>query len=217
MTLQCFDQAVVKKLQNVFPNVVSSQEERLSSDGIDSNAELRIPLIYVWRTSNALALGVYSSDPMVRRGLWHPNDDDDYGKYLRSLPVTITYQIDIISDKRSEVDDIFRELAYFLYKKDSLSVEFDLGDNEEPLVREFTIKLLDNSPGTDYGSFSDRGRLYRETLNIEISNASLLFISSRKKVLNIPVRIYTVENGEKSTVENGDIDVKSDKHFTADD
>lgn len=196
MSLKCFDEAMVKKLTDVFPNVQNAQEERWSSDAIDDNAELRLPLITVWRVSNPLAFGQFSNDRMVRGGWRHP-ESRETGLKIKGLPVRVQYQIDIISNKRVEVDDIFRELAMFLYESGVLEVEFSMGEDTEPILREFTLQILDNNPATDYASFSDRGRLYRETINVEIPNAELIFVSSAKNVLEIPVRIYTIsKDGE---------------------
>lgn len=190
MSLKNFDEAMVQKIKGVFPNVKNAQEDRLTSNALDEKAELRIPLITVWRIGNPLAFGQFSNDSMVRRGFWHPESLTD-GYKVKGVPVRIQYQIDIISDKRTEVDDIFRELAMFLYESGVLKVEFSMGEGLEPVIRDFTLTVLDNNPGTDYASFSDRGKLYKETINVEIPNAELIFLQSAKTVIDIPVRIYT--------------------------
>lgn len=195
MSLKCFDEALLNKIKAVFPNVELAHEDRISSDATDQNAELRIPLVTIWRTSNPLSFGQFSNDGMVFRGFRH-KESNEIGSKVKALPVRIQYQIDIISDRRTEVDDIFRELAMFLYEESSLEVEFTV-ENEEPLKREFTIQILDNNPATDYASFDDRGRLYRETINIEIPNGQLIFYHTVKNVLEIPIRIYT-DRGEEA-------------------
>lgn len=200
MSLGKFDEAMVAKLKAVFPNVQNAQEERWSSDATDDTAQLRLPLITVWRVANPLAFGQFSNDSMVRRGYWHRESQTE-GLVVKGLPVRIQYQIDIMSDRRVEVDDIFRELAMYLYESGVLDVEFSMGEGVEPLTRQFALTLMDNNPATDYASFSDKGKLYRETLNVEIPNAELLFVKTAKTVLDIPVRLYTkLEEGDDEEV-----------------
>jgi hypothetical protein len=201
MSLLKFDEAMVEKLKSVFPNVQNAQEDRVSSDATDEKAELRVPLITVWRIANPLAFGQFSNDSMVRRGFRHQQSLDEI-MVVKGVPVKIQYQIDIISDKRTEVDDIFRELAMYLYESGVLNVKFDMGEGVEPLHREFTLQIIDNSPNTDYASFSDKGKLYRETINVEIPNAELIFVRTGKTVKDIPVRLCQVKEGSEDVEVN---------------
>lgn len=192
MSLSAYDNAIVEKLKKVFPNVVLSHEERWSTNATDKDGELALPMIVVWRMSNALAFeGAYSTDSIVFGG-WRERDNGDLIKE-HALPVNIVYQLDIVSDRRKEVDDIFRELAMLLYEEPTLSVKFNDG-SEEPFIRDFTIHIQDNSTMTEYGSMDDRGKLYREIINIEIPNARLLFIEGASRVNVIPIRMVAVQN-----------------------
>lgn len=192
MSLSAYDEALKKKIEDVFPNVVLSQEERWATNATDKDGELALPLIVIWRMSNALAFeGGMSTDSMVFGG-WRERDKGNLIKE-HALPINIVYQIDIVSDRRKEVDDIFRELAMMLYEEPTLSVNFDDG-SDEPFIRDFTIHIQDNSTMTEYGGMDDRGKLYREVINIEIQNARLIFIEGAKRVNSIPIRLVAVQN-----------------------
>lgn len=200
MSLKRIDEAMVKKLERVFPNVKNAQEDRVS-DMVDDKAELALPLITVWRVANPLAFGELSNDTMVRRGFWHQESDEE-GVLVKGLPVRVQYQIDIISDKREEVDDLFREVAMYLYTEGTIKVDFLVKDGVSPIPREFTLRVLDNNPATDYASFSDKGKLYKESINVEVPNAELLFVEGLKTVREIPIRVYTMSRDGDLLVES---------------
>lgn len=195
MSLQCFDEALEKKIQNVFENTEIAHEEKMYSDAIENDAVLNLPIITIWRISNVLAFDK-STDARIRSGYKAYSKDNKTVTAIQSLPVLITYQIDIYSDRRREVDDIFKELCMFLYINDSLHVVFNLSDTVA-LEEDYTLKLIDNQSQTDFSSFDDKGRLYRETINLEIQNADLPFLKDSPVVSHIPIHQYVIEKGEE--------------------
>lgn len=195
MSLQCFDEALEKKIQNVFENTEIAHEEKMYSDAIENDAVLNLPIITIWRISNVLAFDK-STDARIRSGYKAYSKDNKTVTAIQSLPVLITYQIDIYSDRRREVDDIFKELCMFLYINDSLRVVFNLSDTVA-LEEDYTLKLIDNQSQTDFSSFDDKGRLYRETVNLEIQNADLPFLKDSPVVSHIPIHQYVIEKGEE--------------------
>lgn len=193
MSIGAFDLALKNKCSRVFPNVEVAHEDKIE-DAADENGELKLPLISIWRLGNPINFKGWGNESVARIGSFF--SEGEIGIRIKALPVNIQYQISIISDRRREVDDIFRELAMFLHEEDSLTVSFLGNEGEEPIKRDFTVLMLDNNDTTDYASFKDRGRLYKEVINIEIPNAMLIFESKEKTVLDIPVRIYTMEDEE---------------------
>lgn len=189
MSLKSFDEAILSKVKEVFPNVSMAYEDKYEDMG-DEKKDLLFPLINIWRMSNIIQDGMYNTHKMMRQGFKYPEKD---GKFLdiRSLPVTVNYQVDIMSDLRVQVDDIFKELAMFFIIQNSLHVSFDMGPNVEPICREFTIKILDNQTLTEYSSFGDRGRIYREVINLEIPNAELLFAVNKPMIKEIKLHTFT--------------------------
>lgn len=193
MSLHCFDLSMKKKIKEVFDNTELAQEERLFSDSIEEGAILSLPKISIFRLSNVLSYDK-STDSRVRSGYQAFSEDKNFVSNIHSVPVIITYQIDIYSDKRIEVDELFKELSFYLYMNDSLHVEFNLSD-DTILEEDYTIKVIDNQSQTDFSSFDERGRLYRETLNVEIPNADLPFIYTSKTVRHIPIHQYVFRRG----------------------
>ena len=193
MSLHCFDLSMKKKIKEVFDNTELAQEERLFYDSIEEGAILSLPKISIFRLSNVLSYDK-STDSRVRLGYQAFSEDKNFVSNIHSVPVIITYQIDIYSDKRIEVDELFKELSFYLYMNDSLHVEFNLSD-DTVLEEDYTIKVIDNQSQTDFSSFEDKGRLYRETLNVEIPNADLPFIYTSKTVKQIPIHQYVMKRG----------------------
>lgn len=194
MSLSAYDRALEEKCKEVFANSKIVHEDR-TEDATDGNAELLVPLISIWRLGNPLDFEGWANTAVTDLG--HFYSEGKEGTRVKALPIRVLYQISIISDKRKEVDDIFRELAMFLFEENTLTVCFDSAiEGLPPIKRDFTIKMLDNNDLTDYASFGDKGRLYREVINIEIPNGKLIFEKREKTVLEIPVRTYIMEGEE---------------------
>lgn len=238
MSLKCIDDAVKKKLEDVFPNVVfgslqdalkidADRENQLADpqtpgftvqdenvddfnivDGGKTYNELAtkeytktyskgeedkfkgtvaLPLIAVDRLNNPFAFDYQANDPLARRG-WYLEQREGHEHAFAITPV---YQIDIISDRRNEVDDIWRELVMYLYLHNELSVIYSPGTEKE-FEERFPIKLIDTDNTTDVSTFDDLGRLYRQTITFEVTNAKLLYDEEAKVIESIPVRIINL-------------------------
>lgn len=215
MSLKRFDEALKKKLLKVFPNtIMSSLSDALANSrdteisvqspvngSEDSTFEatkdgvfVKVPLIAFDRISNNYNFEYQANDFHSRRGRFviPPEElEPTTTKRVQVLPLLIVYQIDIISDKREEVDDIFRELSMYLLEHNSLEVEFN---GEMVDTEKFTITLVESDTTTDIETFSDRGRVYRQTITVEIREAKLLFERDVHLIRDIPVRFIKLED-----------------------
>ena len=172
------------------PDTYTGKKDPNAEDRKEKNV-VKLPLIAFDRINNPFALDYSANDPMVRRGRFII--EKEFRE--RAFPITPQYQIDIISDKRVEVDDIWRELVMYLYINPNVDVTY--GNGEDKFTETYPIKLLDTDNTTDVESFSDRGVLYRQTISLEITNAKMLFKSDTKLIETIPLRIVEIEGGKE--------------------
>lgn len=218
MSLERFDEAFKRKLEAVFPNVVSaypdtalaeSAKNRLESDEIvpdeeDSQAEknltVSVPLISFWRLNNVPDLYGWGNDPVTRRGTYRTEDRQP--SRVKAYPIKIAYQVDIWSDKRKEVDAIWREILQFLFEEPNLEVIFEGLD----LPEEFEMEIINSDNTSDIMAFTKTNNLHRATLTIEVPRAKLLFKDKTYLVKEFPVRIIPVRGFTKG----GEIDVQGD-------
>lgn len=208
MSLESYDEALKRKLEGVFPNVVFSSLSKALARSADSEVisqthegELRqkekkeqvvaLPMIAFDRINNGLNFEFRANDPAIRRGRHVIKEEDSYLE--KALPINPQYQIDIVSDRRVEVDGIWRELVMYLYTNPLIDVEFG---GKTPFVEQFPLKLMDTDNTTDIEDFSNTGRIYRQTLTVEIPQAQLFFLDSANLVRNIPIRTIQLDEEE---------------------
>lgn len=214
MSLDAYDKAMLHKLEEVFPNVINSADQSAFSnyaehrhdvdkmeDSDKSLATITLPLISFWRVENPLNRfgSMEGNFAMIRQGILH-KPTKDTGQYLQTIPISIQYQVSIWSDKRKEVDDIYRELLMFLsYDEPYLRVKVEYED----VTEDFTLNITDTSTDIDTSSFTDSGRMYRQDIILEIDNAKLWYKGREfSPVKNIPIRTFTIkEKHEKQGAE----------------
>lgn len=190
MSLSLYDEALVNKFKEVFGNVVNSEHSVLFERASDEKAEIQIPMISIWRITSSPNLEG-SSDPFIRRGYKVGRRSDGDVGFLKSYPMKIIYQVDIWSDLRIEVDDIYRELLMFLFEEPNLTLELEeLKDVE--WAEDFYIRVLDSDLASDFAEMERSGILYRNTILLEIENARLFFTRNVKPVKEIPIRYIDI-------------------------
>lgn len=195
MSLAAYDTGLLNYLKEAlsFDNIINSAETK-AFDNIADHTEgvkVNVPLISFWRISNPVAT---ESDNFPRRHRGKLMSTDlvsSTGVRWRTLPVTITYQITIWSDRRTEVDDIYRELMMYLIT-DNPHIVVKLEGMDTP--EEFYIKVVDTDSTTDVDSFSDRGKLYTQNILVEVPDAQLLFSREVPIAKNIQIRTVVVDD-----------------------
>lgn len=181
MSLDLYDKALYKKIHELFPNVVNSSEDDAFKNSINNDVPTKekdredpsvvFPLISFWRTGNPPNLEEDGNYPTILRGRQRKNIEAMTSDMMRTFPVKISYQITIWSDKRVQVDDIYREFVMlFFVDEPYIRVQVDDTNTED-----FSLILVDSEFNADTTSFSDRGRVYRQDIMIELPSAKLFY------------------------------------------
>lgn len=192
MSLLRYDIAMKEKLENVFPNVmmVSNSEtlEKYASDHSEGSkkVEVKVPLISFYRMNNAFNFSGFGNDPHIRRGRYVKEEK----LRLKAFPILIQYQIDIWSDKRQEVDDIWREIIMMFYEEPEIDVSFE-GLTE---IQSYVVHLVESDNTSDISSFYNVGRMWRQTISLEVRQAQMIFTSDAPLVEKIPIRVVSLKD-----------------------
>lgn len=192
LNLTDYDSSLKTKLLNVFPNVVNSSEDKALEHSEDDVANVSLPLISFWRLTNGIPDGDMPFSTF-KRGRNMGQISDSTALVYREIYLTISYQIDIWSDRKVEVDAIltelllyFREEPYFRVIEDNYPDGFDIN---------FKVTDVVNT-GTDLTSFTENGDLYRQTVTIEIDKAPLMYPREVKVAKSIPIRVVSIKEDD---------------------
>jgi hypothetical protein len=208
MSLAAYDDALLSYLKKIlnFDNVINSAETQAWSNIADEDlteggrptkkADVSLPMVSFWRTSSPLTYKGGGNWAFRHHGkLVEANDTTYVGTRWRTLPITLMYQITIWSDRRHEVDDIYRELLMYLITDNPIiSIKLE-GMNEE---QKFGLDVVDTDTSVDVDSFDDKGRIYTENIIVSVNEAQLFFSKEIPLVKEIPLHTYTLNaNDEK--------------------
>lgn len=209
MSFYLYDNALKEKLSNVFDNVVNCSEDKAIDYSQDEEtAQVTLPMISFWRLNNNLDTNMYNASAILRgRDIARVNNKATNILNYKELPIVLTYQVDIWSDRRYEVDEILKELLLYFMEEPNLEVE-------EPNVDytySFPMTITELNSDVDVSSFDEKGVLYRQTISLEINNARLLYPNAEKVVKRFALRIVTVNaQGEVFEDANNQFDPTSD-------
>lgn len=198
MNFSDYDKALLVKLKEVFPNVVNASQEKALEYSEDSKASVSLPLISFWRLSNPLNNNFYNSFGTLRGHSHRIDKAKGDALMLQEIPFTLTYQIDIWSDRLEETDAILSEVVLFLQEEPHIIVK-------EPNVEEgisVSLAITDIDLNIDLSEFTDTGKLYQQVITIEIDKASIFYPSKKRIVQNIPLRTVLVDRGGTTDVED---------------
>ena len=195
MSLAAYDEGLLKYLKGAlsFDNIINSAESKAFDNIADHTDKVRVdfPLISFWRIANPVDFSG-GNFAMRHRGKVVSNDYVDMkGTRWRALPVRITYQITIWSDKRREVDDIYRELMMYLIT-DNPHITVMMQGMDVP--EDFVLEVTDTDTTTDVDSFADRGRIYTQNILVDVPEAQLLFSKEFPIAQNMEVRSVIVDD-----------------------
>ena len=176
MSLAAYDEGVLKYLKDAmnFDNIINSAESRAFGDVAEHTDKVKVkfPLISFWRVANPVDFPGGNFAMRHRGKIVQTDYTDQKGVRWRALPVKLTYQITIWSDRRREVDDIYRELMMYLMT-DNPHIEVMMEGMEVP--EKFVLEVTDTDTTTDVDSFADRGRIYTQNILVDVPEAQLLF------------------------------------------
>lgn len=217
MSLELYDKALEKKLKNIFENTIfAPPDEAFARSNVEGKVRLplisayRISTEVNWEEFNqpasfrGKATGVryaegYDLDvdgeprPMGVNRFDNPVTNHEKRKGLEgyrmteTVPVKLTYQVDIWAQLRKYADGIFSEVVFYLLHYPDLLVE--IPSAEGGLV--FSMNLVDTETSTDY-EFGDTNVIHRYTLTYEVPYAQMFYEpGDARPVLEIPVTYLT--------------------------
>lgn len=188
MSLILYDQALKDRLDAIYDNVIMAPPDDAFKRS-NKEGKVKLPLISAYRMSNPPRWEDFNH-PEAFRGRYTMRDKD--GNYVQtaSIPVDITYQIDIWAQERVYADGLFRELTFEFLRNPDLMIE--LPTLEQPEV--FSMRLTDVETSTEYGDFGDRNNIHRYTMTYEVEFARMFMEGDTVKyVKTIPVEFIEVD------------------------
>lgn len=176
-----YHEAVKKLIQSSFSGqVVLEQVDTAYDNAIKQvKGKMKFPFISLYPTPTIEFENSKNSFPSYNIGspmFTQVPVFDDYGNYtgsdnrvaknVKSLYINIEYQIDVWAIDRQTAEEVIRELMFWFYENQELSVVF----YGQPLTFTFTVgnNIQDN---TDLVNYESNGKIYRYTTNILLSTA----------------------------------------------
>ena len=176
-----YHEALKKLIQSVFSGQVVLESVDTAYDNAikQVRGKLQFPFISIYPTPTIELENSKNSFPSYHIGNKMYTEVpvfDEYGKYtgsdnkvaknVKSLYINIEYQIDVWAIDRQTAEEVIRELMFWFYENQELSVTF----YGQPLTFTFTVgnNIQDN---TDLVNYESNGKIYRYTTNLLLSTA----------------------------------------------
>ena len=176
-----YHEAVKKLIQSAFSGqVVLEQVDAAYDNAIKQiKGNLEFPFISLYPTptielentiyffpSYHIGNQMFTQVPVFNDYGEYTGSDSRVAKNVKSLYINIEYQIDVWAIDRQTAEEVIRELMFWFYENQELSVTF----YGQPLTFTFTVgnNIQDN---TDLVNYESNGKIYRYTTNILLSTA----------------------------------------------
>jgi hypothetical protein len=197
MSLLNYDKALFGKITGVYDEVIfASPDESFKQNALKNDGRVLLPFISVWRLPEFTINRQTYNDSRVRQGstLRLGTEANSPLRAARGVPVTLTYQLDVYSNKRTTCDGIASELILHLLEHPYINVNIDGLDRN--FVQQFEIIVSDSvNDNTSVSEFEDTGRIYRLTLEITLNDAVIYRIDrhDNKQVEKVLVDIVDID------------------------
>lgn len=176
-----YHRAVLELIKSAFSGQVVLEEVDAAYDNAvkQVKGKMQFPFISIYPTPTIEFENSKNSFPSYHTGspmFTQVPVFDEYGKYeksddkvaknVKSLYINIEYQVDVWAIDRQTAEEVIRELMFWFYENQELSVTF----YGQPLTFTFTVgnNIQDN---TDLVNYESNGKIYRYTTNILLSTA----------------------------------------------
>lgn len=191
-----YDESFRDKLVNVFPNVVVAPPEK-AFERSQQDGKVKLPLISLYRMSNHIDTSNFNHfEAFHGQTLRNRVTPQEAYAVMKTISVTIMYQVDIWAQFRSYADNLFREVFYYLLRNPDLIIRVNQLDHPA----QFALNYQDMDQPTDYESFEERNIIHRYTLNYELPRARLFYESeSAKMVKSIPIELIPIKSVKTSS------------------
>ena len=182
MSVYLYDEAIVNRIKSVIGNqeVNVITAEKAFTKSMESADAPQLPAISLYRDKFTLTTQVRNM-AAYRTGRTEASDDNVVYR-TQSLPITISYQIDVWTRKREQNDEFVRDLIWFftLYPEHKLTLRYAGFVRDVKFNTFLDEDIVNNSQIND---FEDKGQLYRSTFGLTVDEAQLFKVSSVNQVV----------------------------------
>lgn len=176
-----YHRAVLELIKSAFSGQVVLEEVDAAYDNAvkQVKGKMQFPFISIYPTptiefensknsfpSYHIGSPMFTQVPVFDEYGKYEKSDDKVAKNVKSLYINIEYQVDVWAIDRQTAEEVIRELMFWFYENQELSVTF----YGQPLTFTFTVgnNIQDN---TDLVNYESNGKIYRYTTNILLSTA----------------------------------------------
>lgn len=191
MNIYSYDNALKEKLLAVFENVVNCSEDRvlIESEAGSPEATVALPLISFWRLTSDFDIANFNY-PSMRRGRPMQKLNETTRLNVYEVPINLSYQIDVWSDRQFETDQLYQELLFYFLQEPYLDVLVESDNN----IQKFYFNITDTNTSIELSEFSENGSLYRQTITINCDSAKLGLPVERDTTKKLEIRTVLVNN-----------------------
>lgn len=202
MSTKLYDDALLQKIQkwtqNTSITVLGPDETRRLFEVIadrNNDKPIQLPLLSLTRTKgySILDFGI-GKQPMSFDGLTL-DANYDQASQLNSIPISISYQLDIYTRYYSEADEYTRNLVFNFINFPTLTITIPYNNQNYKHVANISL----NSEVQDNSDIPERlisGQFSRMTINFSIDDARLWDVRYRD-VYQICAKVYTEDDINK--------------------
>jgi len=205
MSVNLYDEAVLNKFKGIFYNTVYAQTDMAfqASAELDKNqGKMRLPLFSIYCMNYTISLDWlnWGRTRVGRRSRF--TDTENYTEMEReqTVPMRLEYQLDVWASTRSDLNDIVRELLFWIVQNPTFVVENPLNGEKYNFNLYISSDLQDNS---DVMTHESRGRIYRMTIPLMVDEAVLFKVYDIKTVLEPLIEIEVVDDINELKGEDG--------------
>lgn len=188
MSAQLYDRAITEKIKNwvVDPNLTvlyPDETRRFFQEVADQNDDkIKLPLIAISRDRD-YELNLTGKVPQIGKGLTF-NVENGIADSLKSIPITLHYQISIYTRYREEADEYVRNLVFNIILNPTLTIQIPY--NNSQLEQNSYMQLQSTiRDGSDIPERLVSGQFTRVILRVDLPDARLYSYTVGNSVVNI--------------------------------
>lgn len=193
MSVYLYDEALVTKLQSLFSKViVTPYEKAFKKSGSQNSDQVKLPLITIHRTTPYSIIQETSSFRRKMGGVPVKSDAEGNLTSIQSIPIKITWQIDVWTRNRRQCDDICRDLVMYFSENPELIITAPYG-----LEVEFVFNVSiepDIEDNSDLTEFDDKGQFYRSTIIFTTEEGMLFKANNGPTYKDVDINYYSNNN-----------------------
>lgn len=167
-SLKLYDISLTSKLKSIFTNVTYASPDEALESSSDDKSDINFPMISLYRLDNPPIFTERYNNPSAFRGRMNSYTQSGY-RNIMTLPVNLSYQIDLWSSTRDELDTMYCELLFYLVRYPNIEINIDSGTHN------FPINITDAESLMDFDD-ENSSRTYRMSITLEVPDAVLFYL-----------------------------------------